>query len=214
MVRVKQKYNRRQAEKRFAHVYVPVEGKNCYYCGMANDGKVDHQPPVYILHRFANGRLVTKKAIREKFGQCKLVPCCTICNMGLGAYYGKDDNDRRREIVNWFLLDERYPEDKLILEAGYKLLNERLEGQRGNEVFGFPGVGRAIYIEALVGQIDGEFSSPDGFPDWLKHLQQELAEWLRAEPRRKAQYFLDMANLASYDLLPHARDDPRGQFKR
>ena len=83
MGRVKQNYKRGEAERRFQHVYAPVDGDRCIYCGMPSDGKFDHQPPVYILHRFADGGLVTKRAIRERFGQCKLVPCCTICNMGL-----------------------------------------------------------------------------------------------------------------------------------
>lgn len=179
---------------------------------MPNDGKYDHQPPVYVLHRFANGGLVTKRAIREQFGRCKLVPCCTICNMGLGAHHGSDDNDRRREIVSWFLLDDRFPEDREILALGYKLIDERLREKLPLEVCEFPGVGRVIYIEALIGFIEGDFASPDDFPEWLKSMQSELAEWLRGAPKRKPQYFLDMANLESYELLPHARDDPRGQM--
>lgn len=213
MGRVKQRYNRRAAEKRFEHVYQAVAGDRCIYCGMPSDGKRDHQPPVYILHRFADGGLVTKKAIREQFGECKLVPCCTICNMGLGAFHGRDDNERRREIANWFLVDERYPEDALVVEVGRQLIHRRLEGSAGTKIYGFPGVGRVIYTHVLFGFIEGEFNSPDEFPEWLRLTQRELAEWLRAAPRRKSQYFLDMANLASYDLLPHARDDPRGQFE-
>ncbi|WP_274628122.1 hypothetical protein [Arvimicrobium flavum] len=213
MGRVKQRYNRRAAEKRFEHVYQPVAGDRCIYCGMPNDGKLDHQPPVYILHRFADGGLVTKKAIRERFGECRLVPCCTICNMGLGAFHGRDDNERRREIANWFLVDERYPEDALVVEVGRQLIESRLDGSRGTEVYDFPGVGRVIYIHALFGFMEGEFNAPDEFPDWLRVTQSELAEWLRAEPKRKSKYFLDMAKLVSYDLLPHARDDPRGQLK-
>lgn len=213
MGRVKQRYNRRAAEKRFEHVYQPVAGDRCIYCGMPSDGKRDHQPPVYILHRFADGGLVTKKAIREQFGECKLVPCCTICNMGLGAFHGRDDNERRREIANWFVVDERYPEDKLVMEIGRQLIEKRLQGSRGAEIYEFPGVGRVIYTHALFGFIEGQFNAPDEFPEWLLTSQSELAEWLRAVPRRKSQYFLDMANLISYDLLPHARDDPRGQFQ-
>jgi hypothetical protein len=213
MARVKEKYYRRKAEKRFAHVYETVEGDSCIYCGMPSDGKYDHQPPIYVLHRFADGGLVTKKAIREQFGECKLVPCCTICNMGLGAYHGVDDNDRRREIANWFLFDERYPEDKLILDLGYKLVEDRAEQKRGTEIYEFAGVGRAIYIEALFGLIEGDFASPDEIPNWLKMMQTELAEWLREAPKRKSQYFLEMASLESYELVPDARDNPRGQFK-
>lgn len=212
MARVKEKYSRRKAEQRFVRVYQTVEGDRCIYCGIPNDGKYDHQPPVYVLHRFADGGLVSKRAIREQFGQCKLVPCCTICNMGLGAYHGSDDDDRRGEIVNWFLLDERFPEDRKILDAGYQLIEDRAQQKRGSEIYEFPGVGRVIYIEALVGLIKGEFKSPDDFPEWLKLMQSELAEWLRGAPKRKPQYFLNMANLESYELLPHARDNPRGQF--
>jgi hypothetical protein len=207
------KYRRKDAERRFAHVYEAVAGDTCIYCGMPSDGKFDHQPPVYVLHRFADGGLVTKKAIRDAFGRCLLVPCCTICNMGLGAYHGSDDAERRREIVNWFLVDDRFPEDELFLKLGERLIDERLNGKRGPEIYAFPGVGRVIYIAALCGLIDGEFRSAAEFPDWLKTVQTELAEWLRGAPRRKSQYFLDMAGLAGYDLLPHARSDPRGQYE-
>jgi hypothetical protein len=70
-----------------------------------------------------------------------------------------------------------------------------------------------IYINALVGLIEGTFNSPDEFPEWLKVMQSGLAEWLRSAPTRKSRYFLDMANLESYELLPEARDDPCGQFE-
>lgn len=212
MARVREKYSRHRAEKRFARVYEIVEGERCTYCGIASDGRYDHQPPVYVLDRFANGNPVTKRLIREHFGQCKLVPCCTVCNMGLGTYHGSNDGDRRSEIVNWFLEDTRFPEDKMILEIGFLLLQARIQGKLDEKVYRFPGVGRIIYSEALLGLIDGKYQTPDDFPDWLKATQSELAEWLRAAPRRKVQYFLDMANLESYELLPHARDNPRGQF--
>ena len=212
MVRVKERYSRPRAEKRFAAVYEVVEGDRCLYCGMPSDGKQDHQPPVYVLHRFADGGLVTKRQIREHFGTCKLVPCCTICNMGLGAYHGVDDNDRRREIATWFLVDERYPEDRDVLALGETLVEDRLRGTRGTEIYEFPGSGRVIYLNALLGFMGGEYSKPEDFPDWLTLLQSELAEWLRGALRRKAKYFLEMASLESYDLLPHARDDPRGQY--
>ncbi|WP_155951233.1 hypothetical protein [Rhizobium mesoamericanum] len=211
--RLKQKYNRSEAEKRFARVYSTAPGDRCIYCGMPNDGKFDHQPPVYILHRFANGGLVTKKQIQEHFGQCKLVPCCTICNMGLGAYHGLSDRERRAEIVNWFLEDERFPEDKLILALGCRLIGERLKGKRDRAIYEFPGVGRIIYMNALMGLIEGDFQGPHDFPDWLRLAQSELSDWLRGAPKRKARYFLDMAKLESYELLPHARSDPRGQFE-
>ena len=134
--------------------------------------------------------------------------------MGLGAYHGADDNDRRREIVDWFLHDERYPEDRIILAVGYRLLQERAQGKRGVEVYEFPGVGRAIYVEALLGIIEGHYARPDDFPQWLSTAQVELAEWLRSARARKSQYFLDMAKLAGYELVPDARDDPRGQLKK
>lgn len=213
MGRVKERYNRRTAEKRFEHIYRPIAGDRCTYCGIPSAGKHDHQPPVYILHRFADGALVTKKAIRERFGECKLVPCCTICNMGLGAFHGRDDNERRREIANWFLADGRYAEDALVLEIGRRLIEQRLERTRGSEIYEFPGVGRVIYVHALFGFIEGGYQATDEFPEWLQLVQQELADWLGAAPRRRSRYFLDMANLASYDLLPHARDDPRGQLQ-
>ena len=190
-----------------------VAGDRCVYCGMPSDGKSDHQPPVYVLHRFANGGLVTKREIREQFGQCKLVPCCTICNMGLGACHGLDDSDRRQEIVNWFLVDERFPKDNMLLELGYRLIEKRLQRKLGNEIYKFPGVGRIVYISALTGLIEGEFQSPQDFPEWLKIAQSELADWLRGALKRKPQYFLAMANLESYELMPHARSDPRGQFE-
>lgn len=205
MGRVKERYNRSAAEHRFQRVYQPVAGDRCIYCGMPSDGKLDHQPPVYVLHRFADGGLVTKKAIRDRFGDYKLVPCCTICNMGLGAFHGRDDNERRHEIANWFLVDDRYPADQFVVETGHRLIDGRLVGKLGPEIFQFPGVGRAIYTQALFGYIDGDFNAPSDFPEWLQTMQSELAEWLRAAPRRKSAYFLAMANVASYELLPHAR---------
>jgi len=210
MPRVKQRYVRSIAEKRFERVYHTIEGERCIYCGIANDGKFDHQPPVYVLHRFADGGLVTKRKIREHFGECKLVPCCTICNMGLGAYHGTDDDDRRREIMNWFLADERYPEDPLTLEIGRELIRRRLESLSTADIYEFPGVGRVIYINALLASMTS--SGTEGSPSWLQQAQSELADWLRGSPRRKSAYFLAMANLESYELRPHARDDPRGQF--
>lgn len=214
MAMVKERYSRRKAERRFAHVHQPVEGDRCVYCGMPNDGQFDHQPPVYVLHRFANGGLVAKRAIRESFGEYRLVPSCTICNMGIGVFYGADDNQRRWEVLNWLLPDDRYPDDQQMLALGSRLIQSRPRGERGPEICAFPGVGRVIYIHALFGLADGDFASPHEFPEWLQMLQSELAEWLRQEPRRKSRYFLDMAGLESYDLLPHARDDPRGQFSQ
>lgn len=210
MPRVKQRYVRSIAEKRFGRVYRRSEGERCIYCGIANDGKFDHRPPVYVLHRFADGGLVTKRKIREQFGECKLVPCCTICNMGLGAYHGTDDDDCRREIMNWFSADERYPQDQLILEIGRGLIRRRLEGLSNHDIYEFPGVGRVIYMNALIAS--SASSGAEGSPSWLQQVQLELADWLRGAPKRKSAYFLAMANLESYELLPHARDDPRGQL--
>jgi hypothetical protein len=132
--------------------------------------------------------------------------------MGLGAYHGRDDNDRRREIAHWFFLDERYPEDVIVVEVGRQLIDERLQGSRGTEVYEFPGVGRVVYLHALMGLMGRTIRQSLRLPNWLEIPQSELADWLRGAPKRKSQYFLDMANLVSYDLLPHARDDPRGQF--
>src|SRR5262245_37101425 len=106
------------------------------------------------------------------------------------------------------------PVDKHILYVGRQLLGERAQGIRGVEIYAFPGVGRTIFIEALTGFMEDDFRNPGDFPEWLKLAQSELAEWLRGARGRKSQYFLDMANLESYELLPHARDDPRGQMKK
>ena len=56
--------------------------------------------------------------------------------------------------------------------------------------------------------------NPEHFPSLLKQSQFELSEWLRAAPRRKSDYFLSLANLESYQLFPHARDYPRGQYQK
>jgi hypothetical protein len=133
--------------------------------------------------------------------------------MGLGAFHGADDNERRLEIVKWFLVDPNYPQDVINLILGEKALERRFSGSSGVEIYAFPGVARVVYVEALTGLADGTYLGPDDFPDWLATAQAELAQWLREAPRRKSQHFLDMAGLASYDLLPHARDDPRGQIQ-
>jgi hypothetical protein len=212
MVRILRKYNRRDAERRFSCAYETVSGDRCIYCGMPNNGKVDHQPPVYAHHRFAVGRLVTKREIREQFGPCQLIPCCTICNMGLGAYIGSDINDRRREIADWFLPDDRFLADKLILMMGYGLIKLRFKKRQTQAIYSFAAVGRAIYISALTGLMEDRYTSFDDFPDWLQHAQMELNHWLHAAPKRSAQHFLDMAGLESYRLVPSARSDPRGPF--
>jgi hypothetical protein len=178
---------------------------------MPSDGRLDHQPSVYVLHRFANGGIVTKRQIREAFGPCRLIPCCTICNMGLGSYHGADDTDRREEIVKWFVLDDRFPHDGAILGLGQRLIEHRLENEPATQMYAFPGVGRIIYLNALIGLIEREYQGYEDFPDWLQLVQSELAEWLRGKRGRKAKYFLAMANLESYDLMPEARSDPRGQ---
>ena len=54
MARVKEKYSRRKAEKRFERIYETVAGDKCIYCGMPSDGEYDHQPPVatfFIIRR-------------------------------------------------------------------------------------------------------------------------------------------------------------------
>ncbi|WP_281978549.1 hypothetical protein [Pseudorhizobium flavum] len=108
------------------------------------------------------------------------------------------------------LADERYPEDPLILEIGCGLIRRRLEGLSTPNIYEFPGLGGVIYINALIASMGS--SGTQGAPSWLQQVQPELADWLRGAPKRKSAYFLAMANLASYELLPHARDDPRGQF--
>lgn len=213
MDRDTERYSRRAAEKSFGMVYRRVPGSRCIYCGMPSDGKSDHQPPLSVLHRFAKGGLTTKEAILERFVECRLVPCCTICNLGLGASHCRDDNDRRRRIANWFRVNKRHPADALVMENGRLLIQKRLEGNRGKEIYSNSGVGRCIYLSALLGLAEGQFGSPNDFPGWLQASQLELAEWLRGVPRRKSQYFLDMANLMSYDLLPDVRDVPRGQLQ-
>jgi hypothetical protein len=131
--------------------------------------------------------------------------------MGLGAYQGVNDDDRHQEIMNWFVPDARYAEDQLALEMGRQLLDLRIQGRRGPEIYEFPAVGRVIYLHALAAMMT-QVGSPVNFPTWLKQTQSELSEWLRGAPRRKSEYFLRLANLESYERLPHARDDPRGQF--
>ena len=64
MARVKETYLGRKLNT-LAHVYQFVEGDQYIDCGMQSDGKYDHQPPVYVLHRFADGGLVTLRSIRE-----------------------------------------------------------------------------------------------------------------------------------------------------
>ena len=61
--------------------------------------------------------------------------------MGLGAYHGKDNNDRRREIVNWFLSDDRYPEDRLMLDVGYDLQTTAWRKEKGPKSTHFPVLG-------------------------------------------------------------------------
>ncbi len=98
------------------------------------------------------------------------------------------------EIVNWFLANDRYPADTVLLEFGCRLIEQRLDGNRGTEIYAIPAVGRVIFTNALLGLIHGEFQSVDDFPEWLQTTQAELAEWLREVPRRKSQYFLNMAS--------------------
>ncbi|MCG6115820.1 MAG: hypothetical protein MEQ84_11540 [Mesorhizobium sp.] len=210
---ITERYSRRAAEKSFGMVYRFVAGSRCTYCGIANDGKSDHQPPLSVLFGFAKGGSTTKEALLERFGDCRLVPCCTICNLGLGAFQCHDDNDRRRRVANWFRVNTRHPADALVLENGRLLIQKRLEGNRGKEIYANSGVGRCIYLSALLGLAEGHFRSPSSFPDWLQASQLELSEWLRGAPRRKFQYFLDMANLMSFELLPDVGDDPRGHFQ-
>ena len=73
--------------------------------------------------------------------------------MGLGAFHGADNNERRREILNWFLAALATLRTSS-MRLGERLLAGRFEGERVG-IYAFPGVGRIIYIEALSGFIDG-----------------------------------------------------------
>lgn len=149
---------------------------------------------------------MTASAIRAEFGECHIVPCGTICNMGLGAYHEVDDNDRRREIVDWFLPDDRYPDDRAILDMatiGWTNVSGVCEAVRSSS---WPSVGRVVCGEVLLGFIHGDFKTPEDFPNWLKVVQSELAECLRGLSKQAS--FLARADLESYDLLPHARSSP------
>jgi hypothetical protein len=55
----------------------------------------------------------------------------------------------------------------VFLEFGCRLIEQRLDGKRGNEIYSIPAVGRVIFTNALLGLIDGEFQSFDDFPEWL-----------------------------------------------
>ena len=191
------RYDRRKAEARFAHLYAAVPGDECYYCGLPSEGH-DHRPAVHTLHNFAKTRKVTRREIEDRFGPCRLVPCCTICNMGLGSFEGTDDNERRDEILSYldFFDDDGPHKGEWSLGAfttAYEILAARTEETVGDEIYALPAVGRLIMSHALrvkKGEWqDGEF--------WHFH-RVRFAAWLQGEPRRKSKHFLNMARLESY----------------
>lgn len=191
------RYDRKKAEARFGHLYGQVAGDACHYCDMPSDGH-DHQPALHTLHKFAKDRLVTRKQVEERFGPCRLVPCCTICNMGIGAYEGDNDNDRRLEVLGFIdFYDDEGP-TKGEWNAGafmvaFGILQARTENLVGDDIYALPAVGRAIMSHALRTKM-GEW--PDD-AIWKSH-RERLALWMSAEPRRKQKHFLDMSGLESY----------------
>jgi hypothetical protein len=190
-------YDRKEAEARFKHLYAEVPGDECHYCGLARDGH-DHRPAIHTLHRFAKGRQVTRKEIEGHFGQCRLVPCCTICNMGIGSFEGVDDNDCRDEILGFLdFFDDDGPSKGVWSFGAFTVACEVLEARSkdivGDEIYAVPAVGRAIMVHALRSR-KGEWRDD---PFWHPH-RLRFANWLRAEPRRKSKHFLDMARLESY----------------
>jgi hypothetical protein len=193
------RYDRKKAEARFAHLYSLVSGEECHYCGFPSDGH-DHRPAIHTLHRFSKGRKITRREVEAHLGPCRLVPCCTICNMGIGSFEGADDNERREEILSFldFFNDEGPYKGEWNLGAftvAYEVLEARAEGKLSDEIYALPAVGRLILSHALRTKMgewrDGEF--------WHEH-RLRLAQWLQGEPRRKAKHFLAMARLASYNF--------------
>lgn len=191
------RYNRKSAEERFGHLYTEAPGDECYYCGMPRDGW-DHRPSLFTLHKFAEGRKVTRREIFEQFGECRLVPSCVICNMGIGSFEGENDDDRRQEILNFIdLYDDFGPKKNEwnfgVFTAAAEILFARDEGMLTDEIYAIPLVGRIIMAHALWVKMgnakDNEF--------WSKH-RQKFADWLNGKPKRKAKHFLDMARLESY----------------
>lgn len=193
------RYNRKQAQERFQHLYVEVPGDECFYCGMPKDG-VDHRPAIFTLHKFAKSRMVTRREIHEHFGQCRLVPSCVICNMGIGSYEGENDNDRRQEILNFIDLYDDFGPNRNewnfgVFTAAAEMLIARDQGMLTDEVYAVPLVGRLVVSHALWVKMGN--AKDDEF--WQRH-RRKLAEWLTAQPRRKAKHFLDMARLESYSF--------------
>ena len=191
------RYNRKRAEERFGHLYTEVPGDECYYCGMPKDG-FDHRPSIFTLHKFAKHRRVTRREINEQFGECRLVPSCIICNMGIGSYEGESDNDRRQEILNFLDLYDDFGPNKNewnfgVFAAAAEILIARDQDMVTDEVYAIPLVGRIVISHALWVKMGN--AKDDEF--WQRH-RMKLAEWLNAQPKRKAKHFLDMARLESY----------------
>ncbi len=191
------RYDRRKAEARFGHLFSVVPGDACHYCGLPSDGH-DHRPAVHTLHKFSEGRKVTRREVEEHFGPCRLVPCCTICNMGIGSFEGDDDNDRRDEILGFldFYDDDGPTKGEWSFGAfsvACEILDARVEGLVGDDVYALPAVGRLIMSHALRVK-KGEWKDLEFFNEH----RERFASWLCAEPRRKSKHFLAMARLESY----------------
>lgn len=193
------RYDRKKAEARFGHLYTEIPGNSCHYCGLPRDG-YDHQPAIHTLHKFAKDRLITRKQIEERFGLCRLVPACTICNMGIGSFEGESDDDRRLEILGFldFYDDEGPTKGEWNYGAftvAYEILAARTQNVVGDEIYAIPSVGRLIMSHALRSKM-GEWAD---HPFWMEH-RERFAMWLSAEPKRKQKHFLDMSRLESYDF--------------
>lgn len=194
------KYNRKEAERRFGHLYEVVPGDSCYYCGLPGDG-VDHRPAVHTLHRFAKGRKVTRREIEAQYGQCRLLPCCTICNMGIGSFEGEGDDEYRDEILGFLdFYDDEGPHKGEwnfgTFLAAMEVLEARENGILGDEVYALPLIGRLLMAQALRA-MKGEWKDD---PRWKPHRERFRA-WIIAEPRRRSAHFLAMARLKSYEFL-------------
>ena len=191
------RYERKKAEARFRHVYTVVSGDECHYCGLPSDGH-DHRPAIHSLHKFASSRLVTRKEIEGRFGKCRLVPCCTICNMGIGSFDGANDDECREEILGFIdFFDDDGPTRGSWNYGAFctavEILTARTIGNVGDEIYAIPVVGRAVISHALRSKM-GQWQD-DAF--WSAH-RERLATWLKSAPRRKSKHFLTMARLESY----------------
>lgn len=127
---VKEKYSRHETERRFARVYLTVAGDCCAYCDMPSEGNSDHRPPVTVLHGFANGGLVSKR-FESSSASVNLFHAVPFVTWGL-VFITAIPVEDKRSLTG--LLDERFPEDKTLLELEYRLIEERLQRKLGYEV--------------------------------------------------------------------------------